>query len=54
MWNIAPHRNLVRLLQLRWHPDKFMQSYGRLLVESEKEAILKRVKEVSQAVNAIR
>jgi hemerythrin superfamily protein len=40
---------------LRWHPDKWMQAYGKLLPhnEAESNAILKRVKEVSQAVNAL-
>ena len=45
----------VRQLQLRWHIDKFTQKYGRLLSgeSGEKDAILRRVVTVSQALNAI-
>lgn len=43
----------VRQLQLRWHVDKFTQKHGRRLGPSEKEAVLRRVVAVSQALNAI-
>lgn len=42
-----------RAASLRWHPDKFVQSFGSRLVPEEREKILKRVTEVAQAVNSI-
>lgn len=45
----------VRQLQLRWHADKFTQKFGRHLsnVSNQKEATLRRVVAISQALNAI-
>ena len=44
---------LVRALQRRWHPDKFKQKFGSFLDVSEKGAVLGRVVEVCQAINAL-
>lgn len=42
---------LKRLLQLRWHPDKFEQLYGRRLAPTSRTAVLARVTELSQHLN---
>ena len=42
-----------RAASLRWHPDKFLQSFGSRLAADEREAILQRVTEVSQAINSL-
>ena len=44
-------RRAYRTASLRWHPDRFESSYGELLCDSEREAVLLRVTQVSQAVN---
>eukprot|EP00669_Euglena_mutabilis_P003375 TRINITY_DN14328_c0_g1_i1.p3 TRINITY_DN14328_c0_g1~~TRINITY_DN14328_c0_g1_i1.p3 ORF type:complete len:118 (-),score=34.75 TRINITY_DN14328_c0_g1_i1:353-679(-) len=46
-------REAVRALQMRWHPDKFLQAYGDRLHPPDADRILTRVKEVSQAINAL-
>ena len=50
---LADRRLAYRAGSLRWHPDKFTQSFGTLIVPAERDAVLKRVTEVSQAINAI-
>jgi len=35
---------------LRWHPDKFIQKFGTLLGDSEREEVLKQVTEVFQVI----
>ena len=49
----AERKAAFRSASLRWHPDKFVQSFGGRLVPDEREAILQRVTQVSQAVNAL-
>jgi len=39
---------------LRWHPDKFTQKYGGILLDSEKEEVLKNVTEVFQIIQRLR
>ena len=46
-------KKAVRQASLRWHPDKFVQSFGGSLVAEGREAILQRVTEVSQAINSL-
>jgi len=41
-------------LAMRWHPDKFMQKYGKKLNPKDKESIESRVKEVFQMMNSAR
>ena len=36
----------------RWHPDKFGQRFGALLLERDRQRILEKVREVSQALTA--
>ena len=36
---------------LRWHPDKFMQNFGSLLIPSEKEKVRHRLNGIVQAIN---
>ena len=38
---------------MRWHPDRFAQSFGSLLLDDEREEIMRRVTQVSQAVNTL-
>lgn len=44
-------KKYLRTHQRTWHPDKFMQKFGKRLKESEREKILDKVKELSQALN---
>eukprot|EP00955_Chlamydomonas_euryale_P051560 354900-Chlamydomonas_euryale.AAC.3 len=37
----------------RWHPDKFSARFGHLLLPSERDAVLARVKTVSQQVTRL-
>lgn len=37
--------------QRTWHPDKFIQKFGGRLKDSDREKILEKVKELSQALN---
>ena len=40
----APQRKLAfRTASLRWHPDRFAQTFGAQLVEEERDAIMHRV-----------
>ena len=49
----AERKQAFRSASLRWHPDKFVQSYGARLVPEERDEILKRVTEVSQEINSL-
>lgn len=49
----AERKKAFRELSLRWHPDRFLQSFGSRLHEEDREAILSKVTEVSQAINAL-
>ena len=49
----AERKQAFRAASLRWHPDKFLQSYGARLVPEERDDILKRVTEVSQEINSL-
>ena len=51
--NADERKKAFRLQSLRWHPDKFVQAYGSRLDPDHREAILKRVTEVSQEINAL-
>ena len=44
-------RSQYKRLAMRWHPDKFLARFGGALKESEREAILDRVKGIQQSVN---
>lgn len=46
-------KKAFREQSLRWHPDRFVQGFGALLHEGEREAILLKVTQVSQAINAL-
>ena len=48
---LTAKKQLVRAGLLRWHPDKFMQKFGAKLMETDKELILEKVKEISQSIN---
>ena len=49
----AERKQAFRTASLRWHPDKFVQSFGARLQPEEREQVLQRVTEVSQAINAL-
>ena len=49
----AERKQAFRAKSLRWHPDKFVQVFGSRLDPEEREAILRRVTEVSQEINAL-
>ncbi|CEM39959.1 unnamed protein product [Vitrella brassicaformis CCMP3155] len=40
------------LLSMRWHPDKFEQSFGPVLDPDDRHAILQKVKRISQSINS--
>ena len=42
-----------RKVSLRWHPDRFVQAFGARLVEAEREAVLRKVTQISQAINVL-
>lgn len=44
-------KRVYRQAALRWHPDRFMSKFGARLLDSDKETILQRVKEISQDLN---
>lgn len=47
-------RAAVRKLQVRWHPDKWVQRFVSRLYEGQAERVMARVKEISQVVNALK
>lgn len=47
-------KKALQIQILRWHPDKFFQKLGHRLRETEKDAILERVKETFQLVQEMR
>eukprot|EP00123_Amoebidium_parasiticum_P020930 comp5880_c0_seq1/m.1737 comp5880_c0_seq1/g.1737 ORF comp5880_c0_seq1/g.1737 comp5880_c0_seq1/m.1737 type:complete len:457 (-) comp5880_c0_seq1:416-1786(-) len=44
----------IRQETLRWHPDKFAQMMGALLLEDDKGRVLDRVKAIAQVLNSVR
>lgn len=44
----------LRRLQMRWHPDKWMQRYVSRLAKADTERVLTRVKEIAQIVNGLK
>ena len=52
-FSAAERRQAYRAASLRWHPDRFVQGFGNALCDDEREAILQRVTQVSQAVNSL-
>lgn len=50
-WPRAQRRAYARAC-LRWHPDKFEARWGRRLEAGDRAAVLARVQEVSQGINA--
>ncbi|GAB1600650.1 NF-kappa-B inhibitor-like protein 1 [Argonauta hians] len=51
--NTSENRMLIRKLQRRWHPDKFMQNFGNRLLESDKDLILQKINEIAKTLNKI-
>ncbi|KAK3286082.1 hypothetical protein CYMTET_6343 [Cymbomonas tetramitiformis] len=49
--NEQTEKKAYRKATLRWHPDKFQNKFGTLLLEKDKERILQKVKDVSQVIN---
>lgn len=47
------YKKYLRDQQVRWHPDKFMQRFGHVLDDSEKDKILQRVTVLSQNLNKL-
>ena len=45
------HRRAYARACLRWHPDKFVARWGRLLAEADSQRILQRVQQLSQGLN---
>eukprot|EP00239_Pterosperma_sp_CCMP1384_P011659 CAMPEP_0197868214 /NCGR_PEP_ID=MMETSP1438-20131217/45165_1 /TAXON_ID=1461541 /ORGANISM="Pterosperma sp., Strain CCMP1384" /LENGTH=416 /DNA_ID=CAMNT_0043486905 /DNA_START=10 /DNA_END=1261 /DNA_ORIENTATION=+ len=43
----------LRRLVIRWHPDKFLQKFGKQITEDDKENIIDRVTTMSQALNLL-
>ncbi|XP_046332817.1 NF-kappa-B inhibitor-like protein 1 [Haliotis rufescens] len=46
-------RKYLRDQQIRWHPDKFTQKFGKRLLDSDRDKIMEKVKEISQALNKV-
>jgi hypothetical protein len=51
--SLGDRKVMLRLLQRRWHPDKFTQRFGARIEVVEKRSILQRVTEISQEINAV-
>ncbi|XP_046551552.1 NF-kappa-B inhibitor-like protein 1 [Haliotis rubra] len=49
----AKFRKYLRDQQIRWHPDKFTQKFGKRLLDTDKDKIMEKVKEISQALNKV-
>ena len=49
----AARRKILQAEQRRWHPDKFIARWGAQLESTGRNAVLDRVKSVSQALNAL-
>ena len=48
----ASHLKLAfKRASLRWHPDKFVGKFGAKMAEAHREAVLHRVKGITQEVN---
>ncbi|KAL2621961.1 hypothetical protein R1flu_002166 [Riccia fluitans] len=46
-------RSLIQQERLRWHPDKFLQVFGRYLLESDRDEILAGVQTIIQLLNSL-
>ena len=44
----------LRAASLRWHPDKFLQAYGKLIVESDHERVMDQVNIMCQRINQLK
>ena len=53
-WTGEERKSQFRRLMLRWHPDKWMQAYGGVIVAEEREAAMERVTEVAKLINTLR
>lgn len=47
------YKKYLRDQQKRWHPDKFSQKFGTRISDHDRERILEKVKEISQALNKL-
>lgn len=47
------YKKYLRDQQIRWHPDKFMQRFGRYLDSNDKEKVAQRVTALSQNLNKL-
>ncbi|KAL4218633.1 Nuclear factor of kappa light polypeptide protein enhancer in B-cells inhibitor-like 1 [Mactra antiquata] len=47
------YKKYLRDQKIRWHPDKFLQRFGKVLNPDEKETILQRVTSLSQILNKL-
>jgi DnaJ-class molecular chaperone len=44
-------KKVYRKATLRWHPDKFIGKFGKLMAPADEERIMNEVKNISQAIN---
>jgi len=44
-------KKVYRKATLRWHPDKFIGKFGKLMAPADEERIMNDVKNISQAIN---
>ena len=47
-------KTLLRSAFLAWHPDKFVQRFGVLLLAEEREKVLEQVKRVAQHIAEVK
>ena len=50
--SLGDRKVIVRLLQRRWHPDKFTQRFGSRIAKEEQKTVMARINSISQALNA--
>ena len=51
--SVSERKAAFRVASLRWHPDRFVQNFGGVLADADREEIMGRVTEVSQTINEI-
>jgi hypothetical protein len=44
-------QQVYRKATLRWHPDKFVGKFGKLMAPADEESIMNNVKNISQGIN---
>ena len=52
--SLGDRKVIVRLLQRRWHPDKFTQRFGSRIAKEERKAVMARINSISRSKRTFR